>query len=129
MTLSPGDTLCPAPGFLRANYHLWVVLTEPHGEPPEVVMTNLTSFRGDGDPTVILDPDDHPFVRHKTSINYSDSRISKVDEICMGLKKEIVLRHQSFRTNVLKRIKQGLLESQETPQNIKNYCHNLWLQN
>ena len=51
--------------------HLWVVLTDPDGDPPRVAIVNLTTPKSgiQEDETVVLEVGDHSFVKHKTIVN------------------------------------------------------------
>ena len=74
MAVSCGETF-----FLSGTHdtepHLWIVLTDPEGNPGEVVVVNLTSQRPGSDATVVLQRGDHPFVRHDTVVYYGDARM------------------------------------------------------
>ncbi len=48
--------------------HLWLLLTDPAGDPPKVLMVNLTTYREGVDTTVLLTPDDHSYVDHPTVV-------------------------------------------------------------
>lgn len=49
--------------------HLWIVVSDPVADG-SVAMVNLTSHKPPCDETCILNPGDHPFVRHKTIVKY-----------------------------------------------------------
>ena len=64
--------------------HLWVVISAP--DPSDrVVIANLTSCRGPGDDEAcVFSSGDHPFIYHKTYVNYADAKIVplvKLDEL------------------------------------------------
>ena len=125
MMIPCGDTLLPSPNQNTDN-HLWVVVTDPEGDPPRVVMVNLTSFRPGVDETVILNPGDHPFVRHKTVINYGDARFTCTKLIDKAYERGLATIKQPASAELQERIKNGLLESKEPPKNIKEYCSKNW---
>jgi mRNA-degrading endonuclease toxin of MazEF toxin-antitoxin module len=114
------------PGDPYAKDHLWIVLTEPHGNPGEVVIVSLTTKRSGSDLTVILHPGDHSFIKHETVVSYMDSR--KVEEgnlvslLAMGRDR----RHDDCSEELLAHIRQGLLDSPFTPNKIKTYCAERW---
>ncbi len=63
-----GDTfLMPAPGG-SAVPHLWIVITEPTGNPPVVIIVNITTLQQGAEQTVILQRVDHPFIRHESVV-------------------------------------------------------------
>ncbi len=69
--LQAGQTiLLPKPGSDIA--HLWVVLTAPD-VTGTVVLVNFTTQRAHSDPTLILQPGDHRFIKHPTAVHYADA--------------------------------------------------------
>ena len=116
MAISQGDTLLPD----HSGSHLWVVLTNPRADSPDVVLVNLTSLRPDVDTTVILNRGDHPFVRHQTVINYADSRFGSIKSINEGCDRGIIKILDPVSGQLLQRIKQGLLESREHRKTSRN---------
>lgn len=92
--------------------HLWVVISDPLLDVADpVVIVNLTTCReGRTNPTCILEPGDHPFVRHPTAVRYE----AALDVSNPGLEGRandgsIVLQGQ-LRPSVLDRIRRGATE-------------------
>ena len=107
--------------------HLWVILTDPGDEEPSnVVIVNLTTHTDRGDQTVILDEGDHPFIQRRTIINYVDAKFSSTSAINKAIEIEAIVPHQPFQSEILEKIKGGLLQSPDTPNNIKDYCRKQW---
>ena len=46
----------------KAKNHLWVVLSDPIGNPAQVVLVSLSTLREGADTTVVISPGEHPFV-------------------------------------------------------------------
>jgi hypothetical protein len=113
--------LLPKPGRYDKE-HLWIVLTDPHGNPAEVVIVSLTTRRYGADPTVVLTLGDHPFIKNETVVYYPDARIVEEGNLVAIL----TLRRDALKDDcspeLLARIRQGLLDSPFTPNKIKNYC-------
>lgn len=61
--------------------HLWIVLTEPEGDPLLVGIVNITSYKEGMDETVILDVGDHAFIKHKTVVNYAEGKSVSAEQI------------------------------------------------
>jgi hypothetical protein len=101
--------------------HLWLVITEPFGSPPRVIIVGLTTQRDGSDTTVVLTPADHTFIKHPTIVFYADAR-----EVEANLLERLVALDQSRlhadpgSDALLMRIRDGLLESSFTPRKIKN---------
>ena len=126
MSILSGDTLLPSHKYKNIDCHLWVVLTDPDGDPLKVVMVNMTSLRPNVDTTVILDIGEHPFVRYKTVINYGCARFTEIRSINKVLEKGLVTIKDPASDKLLQKIQNGLLESMETPKDIKEYCRKKW---
>jgi len=99
--------------------HLWFVLTN-EDENGKFLAVNLTSFELYKDKTVVLDKG-HPFITKKSVINYSDATIfdaRKIDEI---IQKGFAAKKQSCSVELLREIRDGLLASDESPQETQDY--------
>jgi hypothetical protein len=84
-----GDTfLMPAPGG-PVTPHLWIVVTPPAPRTHLCAVVSVTTLRNSKDQTIILRPGDHPFIRHDSTVFYSDAMIvnaRRLDtEIAAGL--------------------------------------------
>lgn len=53
--------------------HLWYVLTNPQNGTGFFVGVPVFTYKKFKDKTVILDKEDHPFIRHKSVVNYSQA--------------------------------------------------------
>ena len=102
--------------------HLWFVLTDPDGTPPRVVAVMVRSKKEFTDDTVVLEEGDHPFVRHPSSVHYSTARIFRVRKIRLALNRGWCSLHRDMFRDLLKRVKQGLLDSAFTVPTIRDYC-------
>lgn len=120
MSLHPGCCLeLPESRTLR---HLYIVLTHPDGEPEKIVIVNLTSYRRGSDTTVVLEPGDHPYIRHKTVVNYKDARIAPVEPIERLLWRQDYELLEDFDAGLVGQLQQGLMDSPFTPNRVKTYC-------
>jgi hypothetical protein len=63
-----GDT------FLRtdSDRHLWIVLSDPEQDADNVLLVNLTTWNATKESACILHRGDHPWIKHKTCVNYND---------------------------------------------------------
>ncbi len=50
--------------------HLWVVLSEPHGIPPSLLVVSLTSYQQGMSRACIFNQGEHRFIRHETVVYY-----------------------------------------------------------
>lgn len=56
------------------NAHLWMVISDPDADCDNVVIVNVTTFDTYKDKTCVLDPDDHPWIKHRSCVNFSGAR-------------------------------------------------------
>jgi len=103
-----GDTFIPA----LPDAHLWIVLTEPN-EEGKVVIVNLTS--GVFDQSCILEPGDHPFVRHTSTIRYQKAMLCSHEKLEESVRAGSVRRREPVAMEIVKRIWRGALVSDYTP--------------
>ena len=109
-----------------ANYaggvpHLWIVVTEPDGTPPEVVLVSLSSHGPGKDDTVKLGPGDHPFIWKPTIVFYPDTRLMAVDVIEHEVNNGRASFHDDCSEDLLETVRQGLLASPFPSRRLKSY--------
>ncbi len=102
--------------------HLWFVLTYPEGNPPRVVAVMLRTTRRHTDDTLILDIGDHPFVKHESSVHYSSAQQFKVRAVLREMARGRCHLRENISSNLLARVRQGLLDSPYTVHAIRDYC-------
>jgi hypothetical protein len=109
--------------------HLHVVLTDPFGEPPEVVIVSLRTYKGDHapgyDPTVRLQPGEkvHRFVKHDTYVFYKWARLIEVARLQRIIKEDLTVKDRDdCPPEMLRTIQDGLFESKFPKQGIQTYC-------
>lgn len=102
--------------------HLWLVITEPRGNPSEVIIVNLTSYREGVDTTLVLTDKDYSYIIHPTIVYYADARKIEVQLLqrLLALDNDRLYK-DSCSNELLDRIRNGLLESDFTPRKIKKY--------
>jgi hypothetical protein len=101
--------------------HLWIVVTEPSGSPPEVAIVSLSSDRPGKDGTVKLAPGDHPFIRKPTVVFYADTRVMHVRSIADEVANGRADFHADCSEELLERVRAGVLASPATPRRMKAY--------
>lgn len=115
----PGDTILFS-SYGEAKPHLWVVVTAPDGNPPEVVAVNLTSKRRNSDTTVVLRRIHHPFIDHETVVDFSKARVFRLEDLIQRIEDGIGEADDRFSDADLKTIQQGILQSKRTPRYIQD---------
>lgn len=102
--------------------HLYVVLTEPAGNPPRVAIANMTSTYV-ADKTVILEIGDHPFITKTSYINYSEATVVPVEQLQNIVEEDPAARHRrDCSPELLKRIRDGVNTSEFVTPKFQKYC-------
>jgi hypothetical protein len=121
----PGESL-----FLRKINspieHLWIILTDPQGNPQKSVIVNVTSKRPESETTVVLKKGDHPFITHDSVINFKDATLALSDKLEEAVNAGHFCDGGSFDQALLKTIQEGLQKSKQTPKDIKSHCNAVW---
>src|SRR5947208_3401343 len=92
--------------------HLWVVLTDPLGDPSQVALVNLTKQKSHSDNTVVLNAGDHPFIKQATIVNYARATIQSATALENAIKADITMRHKTdCASDILEKIREGLFKS------------------
>jgi hypothetical protein len=106
-----GDSfLIPQPGA-SLDSHLWMVLSDPAREPQRIVIVNLTSWRADKDQACVLEVGDHPFVQHRTCVNFPMAKIVSRDQLQKLFDVGKLQSHAKVPPELLQRIRQSVPES------------------
>ncbi|GFE72320.1 hypothetical protein [Chroococcus sp. FPU101] len=126
--LYPGTTFL----YRKNSYsisHLYIILTDCEDVNGVlcVVSVNITTQTRIGrgsDTTVILNVGDHPFIKKPSVVNYNDAEFSSVEKLIRYINEEQSLNDDDLEKEVLRKIQQGLLDSDRTPIEILEYCQN-----
>ena len=124
MTLAAGETyfygrFSPE---RRVPTHLWIVVTDPFGDPPMVPVVSISTRRPESEDTVVLRSGDHPFVRRESVIFYPDTRMVRADQLEALLQSGAGARHAKCSAELLARVQRGLLDSENVERWIKEMC-------
>ena len=121
MPIRAGQTLFLARSSKHVT-HLWVVASDPFGDPQQVVLMSLSSLREGSDNTVVLKKGDHPFVQRDTVAFYADTCVKMVHQLEGLLSAGVAQKHADCTDEVLKRIQDGILSSRLTEPWIRETC-------
>jgi hypothetical protein len=100
-----------------AKQHLYIVLCNPSGQPPTVLIVPFHTATRLTDPTVLLTRDDHSFITHPTSVGYSEMKAYPVAALSAAEESRNVSIFKRFpraSDELMKRIIDGVFESEET---------------
>jgi hypothetical protein len=57
-----------------ADIHVWMVISDPRRDPSRVLIVNFSTWEPHLDQACILDAGEHPFIVHRTVINFARAR-------------------------------------------------------
>ena len=106
--------------------HLWFVLTDPQGQPPRIVAVMLRTVARFTDPTLVLKPAEHPFIRHDSSVHYSTARWFTVSALLAAMKTGKCHLKEDMAEELVHRVRQSLLESPFTVNALRDQCRDLF---
>ncbi len=114
--ISQGDTFWAVDPNENYNYHLLVLISDPAKNPDKVVMVTFTTWEKYKDDTCLLEPGDHPFIKHTTSVKYDGlNEILSVEKIENLLSRGKLERKDPLSEQVLEKILRGACETKFIP--------------
>jgi hypothetical protein len=105
--MKAGDTFL----LQLADEHLWVVISDPSLNPQRVLVVNFTTWRQYHDQACILDRGDHPFVRHRTCVNYPSARVATDADLEEVRAAGLLHLHDPLSDSLLQRIRAAVRAS------------------
>jgi len=114
--LKLGDT------FINLNpdspEHLWIVSSLPASDG-SLVIFNLTSHRSRGDETCVVEPGEHPFVKHRSVVAYARGQSLPEHVVKYMQARKLYQPHQPVSDALRNRIQRGALASEFTSQKLQ----------
>ena len=101
--------------------HLRIVVTPPTPDGC-VVTASVTTRRRHSETLLILQPGDHPFIRHESTVSYRYSELAWVHEIEAAIASGNARRREPISAHLLKRVQDGLLDSDFTPNGVRQFA-------
>lgn len=109
--MNAGDTfLVDEPGT-SYDSHLWMVISDLNADPNFVVIVNFTTWRADKDQACIVDVGDHPYIQHKSCVNYRKAKHVDVLAIRAMLANGDIKSHDPLSPALLQRIRECAIDS------------------
>jgi hypothetical protein len=104
---------------VKADKHLWVIISDPERDPEHVVQVNFTSLdetAPPGDPyndrSCVLTAGEHQRIIHPTCVNYAGVQITTVSHLEWRRGKRDLTLRNPVTPQVLERIRRGAKISQ-----------------
>lgn len=101
--------------------HLRIVVTPPAPDGC-VVTASVTTRRRHSETLLILQPGDHPFIKHESAVTFRYSELSWIQEIEAAIAAGNARRREPISPELLKRVQEGLLESDFTPNGVRQFA-------
>jgi len=104
-----------------ATKHLWFVISDPDTNHGLAIIVNMTTYRVGSEECCVLQPGDHPAVKHESVINYLKARNVPVANVEKAHKRrpDLIVFAEKADTKLIIRILRGALESKL----INAECH------
>lgn len=96
-----------------------MIISEPFGSPEKVIAVPFSSKKPGSDITVELSPGDHDFINKQTVLNFAFAREWLIERIMTRISERDFEPRESLQEDVVKKIRQGLMDSPFTPRDIK----------
>lgn len=123
---APGETLLVPSG--PAGHHLFVLILGPvqlpdYGSVPHVAMVSFTTLRPGvpHDEACVMQPGEHPFIKHTSYAYYRDVRIERVPHVTAMVQGAIWQAHTPCSPALLARLQQGICASRLVRRDVKRY--------
>jgi len=112
-----GDTFVNLnPGLLS---HFWMVISRETGYG--WVIVNLTTYRLGCDESCLLGPNDHPWIRHRSSIEYRRAVTLTVFRLGEMVRLGMVAWKEPLRPETLRKVQEGAVKSKFFKNRFKGF--------
>ena len=104
--------------------HLFVCLTDSFGPTKETLMVSVATHRAGlpGDDACHLYAGDHPFVKHKSFVDYRNARVVEAGTLVKGERQGLFVAMDPLESSVFARVCYGLEQSLFTaPKHLEFY--------
>ena len=99
------------------GWHLIVVITSPFNG--EVVTAAITTRTPKSDTMVVLEPKDHPFIKHQSVVAFHYSAIRRVADVEQAVSSGDASPRQDVETKLVTRIREACIESDFTSHEVR----------
>jgi hypothetical protein len=108
------------------GHHLWVVLSDPTQNSTQVLIVNLTTWRGNklDDPACVIEAGEHPWVVNNSYIAYRHARIYKLDQLELLERSRSLELHDPFTQLLQSRVTLGASISENLDQRFLELLRN-----
>lgn len=110
--------------------HLFVLMTDPvsvtHGESEKVLLVGVATLNRKlpHDATCVLYPEDHPFIKRESYVNYRFARIEEAAMLTKGVGSGLLIPKETVAVEIFARVAKGLVESRHTTPRVLRFYQN-----
>jgi hypothetical protein len=79
--MDAGATFVLAEEHQDIDDHLWIVLSDPALDPNKVLLVSLTTHKPHKDQACLVQPSEHPWVRHPSCVAYDFARVVTLEAL------------------------------------------------
>ena len=97
---------------VTARSHLWIIVSDPQIDPEQVLIINVTSSTDPPDNACILRAGEHPFIERETYVYYGKAWVVSLGQLQLARDCKRLKIQRPVSQDVLKRIRQGAIESE-----------------
>lgn len=106
----------------RERRHLHVVCCDPD-ENGKLVIVSICSKEDAGwhDATTVLQPHEHPWLKHDSYVFYTKAVVVACEALEKGVEQGVMETHDPMNAQVFLKVTKGICKSPHTPRKVKNF--------
>lgn len=104
--MKQGDTFLGG-GEVHGENHLWLIINDPPGHAGVALIVNVSTLRPNAETACIVQPGEHPFIRHDSYVRYGSARKVKVADLAEAVRKGLLKPHQAASNAFLEKVRAG----------------------
>lgn len=101
--------------------HLWILVTKPNPLDNSAIWVNITTARLGSDRAMVLQPGDHPAIRHESVVYYRGAKLVDLTKLEGWILTGAARQDNRCVGSLLDKIQAGILTSRFTPKKIQNH--------
>lgn len=94
-----------------ADRHVWMIISDPTKNPAKLLMVNFSSWEPHLDQACVMEAGEHPFIVHKTVINFARARIVSLEQMQTLRRRGQIEMLEPLTPTLLAKIRRATLES------------------
>jgi hypothetical protein len=118
-TFEMGTTFWTNPKHPTHPSHLHIVISDPAKNTGEIAVVNVTTLRGEFDPSCILEAKCHKAIRVRSFVPYFRAWVVNLNVLTQLFDAGQIHRDDLMSAEMLRRVQQGAMTSKATPIRIK----------